>query len=234
MSIVMPRRVQPAAVRVPPSEPLYRSVIGLALVMFRAMDWKVSVDGTEHIPREGPAIIAANHVSFLDFIFLGWAAHQRQRFVRFMAIRSAFDHPVSGPLLRGMRHIPVDRERDPARAFDTAIDALRRGDVVGLHPDGRINRSAIRRPGKTGAVRMALETGAPLIPAAVWGTQSFLQPGARRKFPRHVAVTVQMGGALELDRGMGLLESTACLQDRIAELQAGCAASPAAEWRPAS
>jgi 1-acyl-sn-glycerol-3-phosphate acyltransferase len=56
------------------------------------MDWKVSVEGTEHIPRKGPAIIAANHVSFLDFIFLGWAAHQRLRFVRFIAIRSAFDH----------------------------------------------------------------------------------------------------------------------------------------------
>lgn len=228
MSIVMPRRVRPVALRLPPREPLYRSVIGLALVTFRAMDWKVSVDGAEHIPDKGPAIIAANHVSFLDFIFLGWAAHQRQRFVRFMAIRSAFDHPLSGPLLRGMRHIPVDREHDPARAFATAIDALRRGDVVGLHPDGRVNRAAIRRPGKTGAVRMALETGAPLIPAAVWGTQAFFRPEARRRFPRHVVVTVQVGGALELDRGMGLVESTACLQERIAELEAGCAASRAA------
>jgi 1-acyl-sn-glycerol-3-phosphate acyltransferase len=199
-------------------------VIGLAPLTFKVMDWRVSMDGTEHVPLEGPAIIASNHLSHLDFVFLGLAAHQRRRFVRFMAILSAFEHPVSGPLLRGMHHIPVDREHDPARAFDIAVQALRRGEVVGLHPEGRIRPSAVRLPGRTGAVRMARETGAPLIPAAVWGTQPFLKPGARRKFPRDVAVAVQMGSALPLDRTMSLADATACLQDRIDDLESRAAA----------
>jgi 1-acyl-sn-glycerol-3-phosphate acyltransferase len=216
----MPRRARPAVRPIPSHEPLYRSVIGLALVTMRAMDWKVSIEGAEHIPADGPAIIASNHVSLLDFVFLGLAAHQRGRLVRFMSLRSAFDHRVSGPLMRGMRHIPVDREHDPAEAFDVAVDVLRRGEVVGLHPEGRIRRSVTPLPGKSGAVRMALETGAPLIPAAVWGAQSILQPGARRRFPRHVAVAVRLGQPLELDAQMSLADSTARLQQRIAELEA--------------
>ena len=225
MSAVLPRTT-PAAVRSARSpEPLYRSVIGLARATFRAMDWTVSIEGAEHVPLDGPAIIAANHLSYLDFLFLGLAADRRRRFVRFMAIRSAFDHPVGGPLLRGMHHIPVDRERDPLRAFDTAIEALRRGEVVGLHPEGRIRRSGTQLPGKTGAVRMARETGAPLIPAAVWGTQALLQPGARRRLPRHVAIAVRLGPALELDGRMTLAGSTTRLQERIAELETRCAAS---------
>jgi 1-acyl-sn-glycerol-3-phosphate acyltransferase len=71
-----------------------------------------------------------------------------------MAILSAFEHPVSGPLLRGMHHIPVDREHDPARAFDIAVQALHRGEVVGLHPEGKIRRSAVRLP--AGPVRCGM------------------------------------------------------------------------------
>jgi 1-acyl-sn-glycerol-3-phosphate acyltransferase len=217
----------PRSIRVlPRAEPLYRSVVALARVAFRAMDWHVSIGGAEHVPLDGPAIIASNHLSHLDFLFLGLAARTRRRFVRFMAIRSAFDHPVSGPLLRGMRHIPVDREHDPARSLEAAIRALVRGEVVGLHPEGRIRRSAVGLPGKTGAVRMALETGAPLIPAAVWGTQPFLRPGAPRKFPRHVEVAVRMGAALELDSKADVAESTARLLRRIAEIEARCASPP--------
>lgn len=204
-------------------DPLYRSVIGIALTTFRAMDWKVSIEGEEHVPTRGPAVIAANHVSYLDFLFVGLAAHRRDRLVRFMAIRSAFDHPLSGPLLRGMRHIPVDRENDPVRALEASIDALRQGEVVGLHPEGKIRRSSARPPGKTGAVRMALETGAPLIPAAVWGTQAFLQPGVHPRFPRHVAISVRLGPALELDERTSLADSTVDLLERITELEQRCA-----------
>jgi 1-acyl-sn-glycerol-3-phosphate acyltransferase len=199
--------------------------------MFRVMDWKVSIEGAEYVPLDGPAVIASNHLSHLDFLFIGLAARQRRRLVRFMAIRSAFDHPVSGPLLRGMHHIPVDREHDPVRALDACIKALRRGEVVGLHPEGRIRRSPVRPQGKTGAVRMALESGAPLIPAAVWGTQPFLRPGARPRFPRHVAVTVRLGPAIELHPHMSLAEATALLLQRIDELEAQCA-NPMAPGRP--
>jgi 1-acyl-sn-glycerol-3-phosphate acyltransferase len=231
MSAALSRSEPSVRLPAPRFEPLYRSVIGLALLTFKVMDWRVSMEGTEHIPLDGHAVIASNHLSHLDFIFLGLAAHERHRLVRFMAIRSAFEHPVSGPLLRGMHHIPVDREQDPARAFDIAVDALHCGEVVGLHPEGRIRRSAVRLPWKTGAVRMARETGAPLIPAAVWGTQPFLRPGARRRFPRHIAVAVQLGPPLTVDTRMTLPDATTCLQDRIAELESRAAALPQPEDR---
>lgn len=225
MSTVLRSRERWLVRPVPSREPLYRSVTSLALVVMRAMDWRVSMGGDEHIPSEGPAIIASNHLSHLDFIFLGLAAYRRHRFVRFMAIRSAFEHRVSGPLLRGMHHIPVDRRNEPSGALDTAVEMLQHGEIVGLHPEGRIRQSETRLPGKTGAVRMALETGAPLIPAAVWGTQSFIQAGDRPRFPRHVAIEVGLGQALELDPRASLADSTERLQERIAELEttiAGC------------
>ena len=71
---------------------------------------------------------------------------------------------------------------------------------------------------------MARATGARLIPAAVWGTQAFLQPGARRRFPRNVAVAVLLGAALELDAKVTVTDATTCLQDRIAELESRAAA----------
>src|SRR5450756_2006965 len=80
--------------------------------MFRVLDISFDVRGAEHIPRSGGAVLASNHVSYLDFIFCGYAAQPSKRFVRFMAKDVVFKHRISGPLMRGMHHIPVDREAD--------------------------------------------------------------------------------------------------------------------------
>ena len=92
-------------------EPVYRSVIGTLLGIFRAQKWDIRVSGTEHVPRTGGAIIATNHVGYLDFTFVGYGVRQApgKRLVRFAAKKETFDHPVSGPLMRAMKHIPVDR-----------------------------------------------------------------------------------------------------------------------------
>src|SRR4051812_50084958 len=73
------------------------------------MGLRFIVRGAHHVPREGGAVIASNHVSYLDFTFVGYGTRQAGRLVRFMAKESVFRHPVSGPLMRGMHHIPVDR-----------------------------------------------------------------------------------------------------------------------------
>src|SRR5674536_400529 len=78
--------------------------------MFRVLDISFDVRGAEHIPRSGGAVLASNHVSYLDFIFCGYAAQPSKRFVRFMAKDVVFKHRISGPLMRGMHHIPVDRD----------------------------------------------------------------------------------------------------------------------------
>ena len=194
---------------------VYRPIVGGALAAFRVMRWDIRTTGLEHIPTRGPAIIAANHVGYLDFAFLGMGAHRRGRLVRFLAMKEAFGHWLGGPLLRGMRHIPVDREGDAKDSLRLALRALGSGEVVGIHPEGGMSRSFVPAPGKSGAARLAMESGAPLVPAAVWGSQRILAVGQPRKWPRDVVVTVSFGQPVEAPPGSDAQEVTASLMDRI-------------------
>src|SRR5918995_3639896 len=110
-------------------EPVYRPVIGIALTLFKVMGWKIRRFGVEHIPTSGAVVLASNHVGYLDFVFVGYAARDRGRLVRFMAKKEVFDHKISGPLMRGMKHIPVDRYARASDAIDAAVTAMRRGEV---------------------------------------------------------------------------------------------------------
>src|SRR6266508_4507177 len=198
-------------------EPVYRPVAGLAYAVCWIMGWDIRVRGAEHVPRHGPAIVAANHVGFLDFVFIGMGARRVRRWVRFMAFERAFRHWLGGPLLRGMRHIPVDRYGDARAALDLAIRALRSGEVVGLHPESRINRTFVPTAGKSGAARMALETAAPLIPCAVWGSQRLWTRG-RRELRRGVMVTVDFGPSIAYRPGEPPAEVTERLMGEIRRL----------------
>src|SRR5512142_942593 len=122
------------------SELVYPPVIALARALFRILDLRISVDGAEHIPRTGGAVLACNHVSYLDFIFCGYGALPSRRLVRFMAKKAVFEHRISGPLMRGMHHIPVDRDAGLA-SYKQALQALKDGEVVGVFPEATISRS---------------------------------------------------------------------------------------------
>jgi 1-acyl-sn-glycerol-3-phosphate acyltransferase len=178
-------------------EPVYTPVIGLALGVFKVMNWKITVTGAEHIPAHGPAVLATNHVGYLDFVFAGYAARERKRLVRFMAKEEVFRHRVSGPLMRGMKHIPADRFGQAGTAVEKSIDALRDGEIVGMFPEGTISRSFVPRAGKSGAARIAIEAGAPLIPGAVWGSQRILTKGRPKNYERKLAITVDFGPPVE-------------------------------------
>lgn len=97
------------------AELVYRPVVGLAQTLFKVWDLKIDCKGSENIPRSGGAVLVSNHISYLDFIFDGLAALPQKRLVRFMAKESVFRHKVSGPLMRGMKHIPVDRNQGRRR-----------------------------------------------------------------------------------------------------------------------
>src|SRR5262249_51751205 len=141
-------------------DPVYRPIVLGTLATFRAMRWDVRTTGIEHIPLDGPAVIAANHVGYLDFAFLGMGAHRRgHRLIRFMAMKEAFEHWLGGPLLRGMRHIPVDRDGHAKDSLRLALRTLRQGELVGIHPEGGMSRSFVPAPGKSGAARLAIESG---------------------------------------------------------------------------
>src|SRR4051812_9297968 len=111
-----------------------------------------------------------NHIGYLDFTYAGLAARPARRLVRFMAKQEVFTHKVSGPLMRGMHHIPVDREAG-AGSYRTAVDALRAGEIVGVFPEATISRSFELKDFKAGAARMASEAGVPLLPTIIWGSQ---------------------------------------------------------------
>ena len=171
-------------------EPVYRPVIGFALSLMKVMRWNVRTEGAEHIPLSGPAVLATNHVGYLDFVFVGAAARERRRLVRFLAKAEVFDHKVAGPLMRGMKHIPVDRFGRASQAIDDSVAALQRGEIIGMFPESTISRSFVPAAGKTGAARMAMLAGAPLIPGAVWGTQRILTKGRPKNFQRNIDIQV--------------------------------------------
>jgi 1-acyl-sn-glycerol-3-phosphate acyltransferase len=168
---------------------VYPPVIRTALGLFRALDIRFDIRGLDNIPANGGAVLAANHVSYLDFMFIGLPAHRRDRLVRFMAKESVFRHRVSGPLMRGMHHIPVDRAAGAA-AFRHARDALHSGELIGVFPEQTISRSYVPRPLKSGAARLALDAEAPLIPVVTWGGHRLWTSGRRPTLQRHVPVSV--------------------------------------------
>jgi 1-acyl-sn-glycerol-3-phosphate acyltransferase len=174
--------------------PVYSFVIGVVLTVFRLLRWKVRVSGVEHIPATGPAVVATNHIGYLDFVFAGYGVRkQGKRRLRFMAKREIFDHKVSGPLMRAMGHIPVDRGGDTMKAMREVSAALAGGDMVGMFPEGTISRSFVPLPGRPGAARMAIESGVPLIPGAVWGTQRISTKGRKPRPAPGTPVSVVFG-----------------------------------------
>lgn len=173
-------------------EPVYRTVVSLCMGIFKLRDWQVRVTGGEHVPETGPAVIATNHIGYVDFIFVGAAVHFTHpgRLVRFAAKKEAFDHPVSGPLMRAMKHIPVDRTGDATATIDHAVDLLEDGELVGMFPEATVSQSFVPLPGKTGTVRMAQQAGVPIVPGAVWGSHRLFPKGRPRDLRRDVVITV--------------------------------------------
>jgi len=199
-------------------ELVYPPVIGLAKTMFRALDLQIQIDGAEHIPTTGGAVLASNHVSYLDFIFCGLAAQPSKRLVRFMAKKSVFDHRISGPLMRGMRHIPVDRDAGAA-SFREATTALKNGEVVGVFPEATISESFTVKEMKSGAVRLARTAKTPLVPMVVWGPHRLWTKGRKKELTkRHVPVLIKVGPAIEIAKGVSPDALTATLHERLSEL----------------
>ena len=197
------------------AELVYPPVIGFARSVFRSLGLKIEVQGADNIPREGGAVLASNHVGYLDFAFVGFAARPIKRLVRFMAKESVFRHRVSGPLMRGMKHIPVDRAAGAA-SYAAAVEALRNGELVGVFPEATISRSFELKAFKSGAARMAAEAGVPIIPVIVWGSQRVWTKGRPRDFSRGKAIVIAVGEPMKA--GDDVEADTAELKARMDEL----------------
>ena len=199
-------------------EPTYTPVIALAKTVFRLLGLRFTVTGAEHVPRTGGAVMAINHIGYLDFTFAGLAAEPAGRLVRFMAKKEVFDHPVSGPLMRGMRHIPVDRLGVPADSYAAAVAALRAGEIVGVFPEATISQSYELKDFKTGAVRMARDAGVPLLPCVIWGSQRVYTKARPRDLTRGTPIRIVVGEPFSPDPHADPVEVTAELKRRMSAL----------------
>ncbi len=193
---------------------VYPPVLALARTAFLGLGLRFVVSGGRNVPRSGGGVLVSNHVSYLDFIFCGLAARPSKRLVRFMAKDSVFHHQVSGPLMRGMHHIPVDRSAGSA-AYDAAVRALRDGEIVGVFPEATISRSYDLKDFKTGAARMAVAAGVPLIPMATWGGQRIYTKSRRPELSRGKAIGIAVGEPFTPDPGADPASVTEELKRRI-------------------
>jgi 1-acyl-sn-glycerol-3-phosphate acyltransferase len=185
------------------SDAPYLCVAHVAQGLFRALDLRIDVAGQEHIPATGGGVVVMNHTGYLDFALAGlpfW--RERGRLVRFMAKQEVFTSRVTGPLMRAMHHIPVDRAAGAA-SFREAVEALRAGELVGVFPEATISRSFCLKEFKSGATRMARAAGVPLIPVALWGSQRVWTKDRKPtiRAARHIPIGITIGPPVRPGRG---------------------------------
>jgi 1-acyl-sn-glycerol-3-phosphate acyltransferase len=211
----------------------YPPIIGTAKVLFRVLGLRFQMSGTEHVPTTGGALLAFNHVSYIDFVLGGLAAQPSHRLVRFMAKREVFDHSVGGPVMRSMHHISVDRA-DGGASMEEALRYLKDGEVVGIFPEATISRSFEVKELKSGATRIAAEAGVPLIPVTLWGTQRLMTKDHPRDFSRGKTIGIRVGEPM-YPTGEDPVAETLELHERMVALHAATLdAYPAAQQPPGS
>jgi 1-acyl-sn-glycerol-3-phosphate acyltransferase len=225
----------------------WRVVAGVALPLM-ALISRITVRGGDNLPKTGPFIVAPCHYSAIDPVVMGIGVWKAGRAPRFMAKESLFRVPILGSILTSLGQIPVDRSGQqralgPMKAAKSLAES---GGGIIIYPEGSLTRDPDMWPmrGKTGAVRMALDTGMPLIPAAHWGTQVLMPrySGKIRFFPR-TPITVLFGKPIDLSPFQGktvdqklLVHATDILMSAIADLQGQLRGEtpPATRWDPAA
>ncbi len=218
-------------------EPLYDSILQVARGLWAVEGIAFTLSGVENIPRTGGAVIAVNHTGYLDFTYAGYPAYKRgRRKIRYMAKKEVFDNKISGPIMRGLKHIPVDRAAG-ADSYRAAVESLTAGELVGVYPEATISRSFELKAFKSGAARMAIEAGVPIVPHVVWGAQRVWTKG----HPKHLGRTntpIFVGVCEPLDPVGPPEELTARLREvmgrKLLDLQDAYPEHPAgAYWVPA-
>ena len=172
---------------------------------------RIKVEGKDHVPRSGPVILAANHRSFLDSIFIPLLVPRR---VTFVAKAEYFDDKRVAWFFRGVGQIPIRREGGSAseRALQSATEVLDAGGVFGIYPEGTRTRDGKLHRGHTGVARLALRTGAPIIPVGIIGSDE-VQPIDSRLPKLFKTVTIRFGEPIDLEHYRGRHDDRLALRD---------------------
>ncbi len=216
-------------------EPVYRTIIGLARTVFFIEGLKFTVKGDEHIPAQGGAVLAVNHTGYMDFTYAGLPVRTPKRYIRFMAKKEVFDDKISGPIMRALKHIPVDRSAG-ADSYQAAVEYLRRGELVGVYPEATISRSFEIKEFKSGAARMAIEAEVPIIPIVIWGAQRVWTKGFPKRLGRtNTPISIAVGEPIQPFEPAAELTARlrSTMQDMLLDLQKDYVHEPGAYWVPA-
>jgi 1-acyl-sn-glycerol-3-phosphate acyltransferase len=177
----------------PSVDPVYSVAKGVFSPWLRwGLRW--TIEGAHNIPASGPVVLASNHVSYLDPLTLAWVADRRGRHVRYLAKAELFDKPALGPLLRAAHQIPVRRGRaDAADALEMAVDSLRRGECIGVFPEGTISEDLEPMVAKSGTARLVRRAGVAITPVGLWGTHRILTKGRKPHWQWGIEQTAVIG-----------------------------------------
>jgi 1-acyl-sn-glycerol-3-phosphate acyltransferase len=184
--------------------------------------FRVRVEGLEHVPSSGPAILAFNHMSALDGPVIAIeVARRHRRESRFLVAAEFFRRPLIGPILRLFEQIPIRRGMGDDGALDEAIATVRRGALAAIAPEGEVNADGavtVRRI-KRGVGRIAVPTGSPIVPVGIWGTQRrWPRSGLTFRAPWRPVVALSFGPPLLPSGGGGddaIDDVTTQLGDRL-------------------
>jgi 1-acyl-sn-glycerol-3-phosphate acyltransferase len=177
----------------PTVDPVYSVAKGVFSPWLRwGLRW--TIEGAHNIPLSGPVVLASNHVSYLDPLTLAWVADRRGRHVRYLAKAELFEKPALGTLLRAAHQIPVSRGRaDAADALETAVESLRRGECIGVFPEGTISEDLEPMIAKSGTARLVRRAGVAITPVGLWGTHRILTKGRKPHWQWGVEQTAVIG-----------------------------------------
>ncbi|HEY4409302.1 MAG TPA: lysophospholipid acyltransferase family protein [Acidimicrobiia bacterium] len=166
------------------------------LTPYLRLFFRIRVEGREHIPRQGPAILASNHISFCDSFFLPLVVPRR---VRYIAKAEYFDNWKVAWFFRANGHIPLRRGEgaDWKRALDGAAEALAAGELFGIYPEGTRSKDGRLHRGHTGVAMLAARTGAPVVPIGFTGTDKAQPVGSKMIWP-FKRITIRIGPPVDL------------------------------------
>ena len=180
--------------------------------------FRIRVTGVANIPRSGGALLAYNHVSVLDAIFVGLPVVRRDRIIRCFALSEDFERPLLGRALRGLDQVPIRRGAGVWSPLEELADVVRGGWLAGIAPEGTVGSGDELLPIQKGAARIALLAGGPVIPVGLWGPQRrWPKAGLHYRLPARPVVGVAFGEAICVEGDPKCRPDVQSLTDRLCE-----------------